>query len=271
MKFDSRVWSSVRLYRTSVMILSIAISMLASSSAVAGAESGPTEFYLLLGQSNMGGMAPAEPDDGQLLDRVYSMDAWEHWEQRSLVSDGGTIGPSLGFASSMISACTNKSIGIVTIGPQGSLMVQWSKGTPYYDAVMRWARAGKKTSRLAGVLWQQGESDCLEQGHAAHYEARLSQFITDLRKDLADPALPFIIGQLPPEFSEKNQAASVINSAFEAVATNHDAVFVISSSGLTTLDGTHYDRASQLRLGQMFADRIREVSADSGCRDSDTH
>lgn len=222
------------------------------------------EFYLLMGQSNMAGMAPAESEDAAPLPRVMTMDAWEHWQNGSLSAGGVTIGPSLSFCKTLLAMDTNIIIGIVNMGSQGSLLNQWQKHTLKYDSIMRWANAGRKNARLAGVLWHQGESDCIEGGdYAAQYESSLEQFISDLRSDLGETNLPIVLGHLAPEFVEKYPSGLTINAALNALAARLNHVGVVTTEDLTTVDGFHFDRASQLILGERYAEEMIRLQADS--------
>jgi alpha-galactosidase len=49
---------------------------------------------------------------------------------------------------------------------------------------------------LAGFIWFQGWNDMIDPEHTAEYAANLAHFIRDVRKDLAAPALPFVVGQM---------------------------------------------------------------------------
>lgn len=49
---------------------------------------------------------------------------------------------------------------------------------------------------LAGIVWFQGWNDMINPDYTAEYTANMANFIRDVRKDLAAPELPFVIGVL---------------------------------------------------------------------------
>jgi hypothetical protein len=63
------------------------------------------------------------------------------------------------------------------------------------QAVLAVAPAG---SRIAGILWSQGENDRFAMSPSA-YQAKLDDLITQARIDLGDTQLPFMISSLTPE------------------------------------------------------------------------
>ncbi|MDP6543186.1 MAG: sialate O-acetylesterase [Phycisphaerae bacterium] len=62
------------------------------------------------------------------------------------------------------------------------------KAVPNYDA--------KKGYELAGFIWFQGWNDMCNRHHIAQYTGNMIHFITDVRKELDAPKLPFIVGIL---------------------------------------------------------------------------
>ncbi len=53
----------------------------------------------------------------------------------------------------------------------------------------------KCTPQIDGVIWFQGWNDGCDTAAAAEYEENLVHLIADVRKELGDPALPFIVGE----------------------------------------------------------------------------
>ena len=54
--------------------------------------------------------------------------------------------------------------------------------------------ASGEVSRLAGMIWMQGESDAPDLSMAAVYEDNLRNLIARVRQDTGEPALPFALG-----------------------------------------------------------------------------
>jgi alpha-galactosidase len=58
------------------------------------------------------------------------------------------------------------------------------------------ADAANLKYELAGFIWFQGWNDMINADYTAEYTVNLRHFIRDVRKDLATPNLPFVIGQM---------------------------------------------------------------------------
>jgi len=98
------------------------------------------------------------------------------WGGKSLAKDfrppssGGVTGP---FYNQIISEFRAALASIPTAFPQ------FAKCTPQVD----------------GFIWFQGWNDGCDSAAAAEYEANLVHLIADVRKELGDPTLPFIVGE----------------------------------------------------------------------------
>lgn len=108
---------------------------------------------------------------------------------------------------------------------------------------------------LKGVLWHQGCGNSNET-ESPLYCGRLKKVVDALREEFDDPDLPFVAGQLCPEFKNAQyfnpeivKIGQVIPGAY--CATSEDCVSVG--------DGTHFDRASLIKMGERYADIILEV------------
>jgi len=76
---------------------------------------------------------------------------------------------------------------------------------------------------LSGFGWHQGWNDRINDKFNAEYESNMTHFIRDIRKDLAVPALPFVIaetGMSGPE--EKHPRALALMKAQAAVAEREE-------------------------------------------------
>jgi len=80
-----------------------------------------------------------------------------------------------------------------------------------------------RTPRIAGLVWFQGWNDQYG-GAEKEYETNLRHLIADLRRDLATPELPVVVGVMGQNGSEEPKGAmKVVQDAQEAVA---DMAFV---------------------------------------------
>jgi len=83
---------------------------------------------------------------------------------------------------------------------------------------------GSKYGRIKGILWHQGEQDNKDE----KYLEKLIPFIQNLRKDLKNPKLPFIAG----EINKKTE----FNKRLNALTKKLGYTAVVSSKGLTATD-----------------------------------
>jgi len=168
----------------SVSLFAATILTAVSLASFANADEKPVHLIILSGQSNMAGMNPKlglEPEAEQLFpdaDVVYFKVASGGKPIRLWVSEWNEIADK--HELKMISA-TEK-----------------SDGTVYYQPILKQYEAMlAKHSKFASVTfcWMQGERDAKEKLSPAYTEA-MTQLISNLRRDLKQPKMNFVIGRL---------------------------------------------------------------------------
>ena len=168
-----------------------------------------------------------------------------------------SFGPELGFGLRIAQAMPNATILKVTMGGS-SLNDSWrSSGTLYQALISETQKALNSTgSTLGGFVWFQGFSDQFEDAYCeplpSKYEANLSRFISNVKKDLSAPDLPIILvearngGELP-----------VIQQAQNTVAASDATVSLVVSKDLS--ECFHYDSGSQIIIGERSAEAMLEL------------
>lgn len=223
------------------------------------------DLFLCIGQSNMVGYAPISPSlgDNNAIDRAYLLNNLNLFEQAKnplasysnvLASfDSPKLGPSYSFAKT-ITTNTSNSIGLV-VNPRGASSIElWLKGgngnasDTLYAPTMRRALEAKKWGDFKAILWHQGEGNIAD---TLGYKSKLQLLVNALRSDLGDNNLLFVAGQIGrwrSDFAPFNSMISRVSSFIPNAA-------VASSVGLTNITGDewHFDRASQLTLGERYA------------------
>ena len=101
--------------------------------------------------------------------------------------------------------------------------------------------AAGDTYTIRGMFWHQGESDG---SRVDRYEELLTTLIASIRRDLELPNLRFIIGELEP-----TRDPQFLDAQWQVSRDVPNAEF-ISSRGLITTDGTHFNTASMLTYGE---------------------
>lgn len=160
-------------------------------------------------------------------------------------------------------------IGLIPAAQGGTSIASWGKNysgsNRYYDDdylyphALERALEAARLGTLAGILWNQGESDAgsAENDDGASYRARLHQLISDLRTDLGKPELPFIAATLGPWRTNSD----AINSVFLSLPTevgNTATVNTLDPEVAPLLvnnpsDTPHYLSSSYRLLGQLYA------------------
>jgi hypothetical protein len=190
--------------------------------------------YLLIGQSNMAGRAPFTAEEAGEIERCYLLNGHDKWEPaKNPMNRHSTIRKGLGmqkmnpgytFAKTLFEKDKAISIGLVVNAKGGTSINQWVKGSEFYNEALRRTRIAQKTGTLRGILWHQGESDAGD----APYLDKLKALVADLRRDLGEPPLPFVAGQVNDVKLVNDQIAALPDAVpFTAFA---------GSEGLRTMD-----------------------------------
>lgn len=235
------------------------------------------DVYLLIGQSNMQGVAPIENLDTITLENVYLFNDEDKWELARNYENNGInrystvkkkpitlLGPGYTFGRK-ISKISGKKIGIVSNARGATRIGWWQKGYDgergdydlYEEAVKRTkaALASNPKAKLKGILWHQGEANNGGGRHIGYMED-LQKLVSDLRADFGDSEIPFIAG----EVGKWNNRGLNINPIIRTIKDNISHTEWVSSNGLTTINlaknDAHFDNLSQRVFGGRYADKV---------------
>lgn len=235
---------------------------------------GAFHLFLLMGQSNMAGYGDILPDDNKDIEGVrmlrniegksdkYNWVSARHPIHARLKSDRfGLAGP---FAKTYRELYPQTTVGLIPMAWGGAPITNMTKGTPLYQEVIDKSLWAKKQGKLKAVLWHQGESDTVSAEQAELYESRLMQLIKDIRMDLDEPDLIFIIGNLAEFYGTGTdhsapQRVRQINKVKESLRNIPDKlplVGFVESTGLRSHDlhQVHFDRQSYIIFGKRYSD-----------------
>lgn len=250
-------------------------------------------IFLLLGQSNMVGAPNIKPEDQKPVEGVlklrgeaadpFSADSASPVEwvkaahpvfetqpapRHPWSRPVGRFSLAMEFAKAYREKHPGATVGLVPCAWCGASIDQLSKGAPTYENLIRRAKAAGQVGTIRGVLWQHGETDAMDAESAKAYEAKLQQFISDLRADLAQPDLRFAVGELP-DFSNAKKVvprtpiSALIQKAIISLPSKIKNTSVVSGKGLSDQtrekcgypirDKIFIDRNSLMELGRRFA------------------
>ena len=232
------------------------------------------DVYLLIGQSNMAGRGIMLPGDEKVFDEnVFLLDDKgepvpaknplnQYSSIRKALSDQ-QICPGFGF-SKKLSEETGRKILLVVNARGGSNMGQWTKGNAdnYYGEAVRRAKEAMEYGQLKGILWHQG---CSDVSRKDTYMEWLVTFVANLREDLG-AEVPFVAGELgrwrsyvlPFNDMLRTIADHIPNSDWVS-SEGGVPIVTATSNGEPDLKDAHFDRTSQIMLGERYADKILKM------------
>ncbi|MDC7683461.1 sialate O-acetylesterase [Asticcacaulis sp. BYS171W] len=248
------------------------------------------DIYLLMGQSNMSGRGDlsALPDaargpfvniwlygnDGvwkpaadPLDSSTGQIDAVSN-ELSSKGEDKAGVGPGLSFAKALN---TRRPVGLVTCAKGGSSLAQWKPNPArdkLYGSCLARAKEAAGKGTIVGVLWYQGETDGRSVEAANTYGERLTNLITQVRADLEDACLPWVIvglaDQPDPTKSSGYTAWPEVQAQQKALKLNRVG-YVTAADLPKNSDDLHLTTGAQLVLGPKLAREMQRVQ-QTKCR-----
>ena len=237
-------------------------------------ESDSLDIFLFLGQSNMAGYGDIKFEDRVDIPGAYVLRAseptngvysWQHAHQPFNVGlpsyRFSLAGP---FLKSHRQMYPDVKVGAVSKAWGGAAIRPMSKGTPFYQEIIRQALWAKQSGRLKAILWHQGESDTVTPELADSYADNLEKLIKDLRADLGMLDLPFIIGDLAEFYGTHKEHAAPdrvrrihqVREALKNMTNRLNNVSFVPSTGLVSYDEhqVHFDRNSYIIFGNRYFD-----------------
>ena len=230
----------------------------------------PMEVYLLIGQSNMAGRGAIDAESQKTSTNILMLDKSNNWviakDPVHFDKSYAGVGPGLSFAQVMLEGQKKTKIGLIPCAWGGSPIKVWSQGAKYfenfpYDEAIARAKIAMQKGELKGILWHQGESDNDVEKSKIYFE-KLKELVTNLRRDLNLPNLPFVAGEIG-RFNKEDYINKIINRFPEEV--EHTAV--VSSEGLVDKgDHLHFDSPSSRELGKRYAKAMNELLKETSTK-----
>ncbi len=220
-------------------------------------------IYLLMGQSNMAGRGKVIPATNKPHARVLKLDKEGNWVPATdpLHFDKPKIagvGPGSGFGPAMADTNTEVTIGLIPSAFGGTPLSRWVKDKDLYERAVKWAKENRKHGVIKGAIWHQGEAECKNPELYNSYQKRLSAMIVDLRTDLGEPELPFVMGELG-EFLDR-PGVPVVNSALHGISKTVPKTAVASSKGLPAKsDQVHFNAKAEREFGKRYAQQMQRL------------
>lgn len=222
--------------------------------------------FLLMGQSNMEGGSAGGQMDTIPHERILKMNSSGGWEQATdpiTNNRSNAVGPGFAFAKKLVEENPDITVGLIPMAVGGTPISLWMKGTDFYLKSLEAAQIARQSGVIKGVLWHQGEHDTFTVYTATNYKKNLIQLIDDIRKDLQDPYLPFIVGG----FTDSSYSQADINritvwNRIKDVGTTFFRTGYVQSAGADYIDGNeiHFSAEGQRVMGERYADEYLRIS-----------
>jgi hypothetical protein len=222
------------------------------------------QSFLMIGQSNMAGrgtIGDVPPIDNKSC-LMLRMGRWQKMSEpinpdRSIFEGSPRSGSCLAasFADEVAKA-TGGRVGLIPCADGGTKLASWMPGQVLYDHAVMMTKLAMRSSRLCGILWHQGESDCTQEERVRTYVDRFVEMITTMRRDLGMGDIPVIIGELSllidPKYN-RSEYLGIMNENFAEIARRIPNCGVVSSDGLVLkADGLHFDAPSLRIFGKRY-------------------
>jgi hypothetical protein len=207
-----------------------------------------------------------------------------HFNGDPVTMQGGQergVGPGLAFAEAIVAHEPDVMVGLIPCALGGSPIAMWQKGNgrSLYDLAVQRARLALENGpagviKLCGALWLQGESNSTETGYS-QYDEKFLNVVDNLRTDLQQPELPFIvctIGSFIAERSIKRHITkpeeqwnrwSEINDFYLSLPSKRPYTACVDAQDLKDGhigDYVHYNSEAQAVIGQRFAEKYFQLT-----------
>jgi hypothetical protein len=255
------------------------------------AEGKKLKFFILSGQSNMGGQGVSTDLSEEMLSGSDRLLMFEQGKWQPLRPLGFSFGPEIGFGHAMAKAWPDETIGIVKQAKGGTGVLAWSptwtkekadltrdgdKGNLWKELTDK-VRAAREAAEceVLGFVWQQGAKDMQRLETGKQYLQNLKDLVEGLREETGAPDMAFVLGSyrgggIPDDLSDIDPAT--IPSPGRAGAAwvlkaQWDAQTVIAPAKTVPLRdlskwpyNIHADTKALLTMGKLFAEGYLELT-----------
>lgn len=225
----------------------------------------PLDLILAIGQSNMSGRGEIPNEDAGIMKEVFLFNRDGNFEPASqplnkysnIRKELKMQGVSPAYNCMLhLQKTMHKPYGLV-MNPQGGSSIKlWFKpGKTNYDATLIRAKEAQKHGTFKAIIWNQGSTDNKDskEDNFESYKANLKEMVANFRKDLNEPNLPFIVGELSerPDFLDFN---TVVVRKVKDYIPNSD--FITAEETKLLEDNIHFDAKSANKLGERYALKV---------------
>lgn len=238
---------------------------------IAGGSSsaGPVfHIFLLMGQSNMAGVAKSDAGDRNSDERLLVLGGCNQpagqWnianpplsdcpgEKGWNLSD--TVDPGIWFGKTLLERLPEgDTIGLIGTAESGESINTFISGGSHHQMILNKIEMAKtaENGRFAGIIFHQGESDSGQ----STWPDKVVQLYDEVKAAFGvDYDVPFILGELP-----QGGCCSGHNPLVHEAAEKLPMGYWVSQEGTNVMDQYHFDHASVLLMGQRYGETMIEA------------
>ncbi len=225
-------------------------------------------IFMLMGQSNMAGVAPHQPSDMNTDERLkvwggcgQTAGQWntakpplndcpgqKGWNLNNVVDPGTWFGKTL-----LDALPEGHTIGLVGTAESGESINTFISGGAHHQMILNKIAAVKtaENARLSGIIFHQGESDNGQQA----WPGKVVQLYNEVKAAWGiDYDVPFILGELP-----NGGCCSGHNVRVHEAADLLPEGYWVTQSGTSVMDQYHFDHASTVLMGKRYGEKMIEA------------
>jgi len=225
-------------------------------------------IFMLMGQSNMAGVATRQPSDMNTDERLLVLGGCGQpagqWnianpplsdcpgEKGWNLSD--SVDPGIWFGKTLLEALPEgDTIGLVGTAESGESIDTFISGGTHHQMILNKIALAKTApnARFAGVIFHQGESDSGQ----TSWPGKVVQLYDEVKAAFGvDYDVPFILGELPA-----GGCCAGHNTLVHQAAEMLPMGYWVSQEGTNVMDQYHFDHASVVLMGQRYGHTMIEA------------
>lgn len=223
---------------------------------------------MLMGQSNMAGVAKFEASDKNTDERLK---VWggcnqkaEQWNLanpplsdcpgESGINLSTSVDPGIWFAKTLLKKLPpGDTIGLVGTAESGEKIETFITGGSHHALILKKIAAVKtaKDARFEGIIFHQGESNNTQ----ATWPGLVKQLYNEVKQAFGvSYDVPFILGELPA-----GGCCAAHNTRVHEAAMQLPMGSYVSQDGTKVMDQYHFDHASVVLMGTRYGDKMIEA------------
>lgn len=224
--------------------------------------------FMLMGQSNMAGVAPKEASDSNTDERLLVLGGCNQTAGQWNVANpplsdcpgekgwnlSTAVDPGIWFGKTLLPVLPEgDTIGLVSTAESGESINTFISGGSHHQMILDKIALAKTAEhvRFAGIIFHQGESDSGQ----SSWPGKVVQLYDEVKAAWGvDYDVPFILGELPA-----GGCCSGHNTRVHEAAELLPMGSWISQEGTAVMDEYHFDHASVILMGQRYGETMIEA------------